>query len=172
MKRSLSAKISDLYETPWIIRQVETHLVFGPLSRYFPVGYALLAASLGGIVIGFFAVHKPIGQYIGSMADKLLFLVVSLMLLRITCRQQAILAWAATKFALGITAFMLLTAGSLMSFVRHQSDAWPNFFLGLIWIPGPEFIASITPHQKYVTIARIFLSIPCIIFGIRSGFWH
>jgi hypothetical protein len=67
---------------------------------------------------------------------------------------------------------MLATVGAGMSFQHHYADAWSNLILGLIWIPGLEFIAQVTPYQRYVTLARIALSIPCIYFGVKSGNWH
>ena len=89
-----------------------------------------------------------------------------------TYRQQAIVGWIAVKFALGIAAFMMATIGAGVSFQRGQADAWPNLFLGLIWIPWVEFIPKVTPHQRYVTLTRIALSIPCIVYGVKSGNWH
>ena len=89
-----------------------------------------------------------------------------------TYRQQAIVGWIAVKFALGIAAFMMATIGAGVSFQRGQADAWPNLFLGLIWIPWVEFIPKVTPHQRYVTLTRIALSIPCIYYGVKIGNWH
>lgn len=159
-------------ETPGLIRQVETHLVFGPLSRHFPLGYIALAFVVAGLVAAFFAQHQPVGQYIGSIADKLVFLIVPFLMLRATLRQQAIIGFLAVKITLGIAAFMMLSIGVPVSLQRHQSDALPLLFLGLIWLPSVEFLPSVTPHQKYVTLARLLLTIPCVYFGVRSGYWH
>jgi hypothetical protein len=163
---------SEWLETPFLIRQVESHLVFGPLSRYFPTGYVMLFCAASSLCLGVVATHKPIAQYIGSIADKLIFLFVPFILLRMTLRQQAIVGWMAVKGALGITGILCATVGAGVSFSRHQADALPNLFLGLIWIPGIEFIPRVTPHQRYVSIARVILSVPCIYFGIKSGNWH
>jgi hypothetical protein len=159
-------------ETPGLIRQVETHLVSEPLSRHFPLAYIALAFAVIGLVVAFFSLHQPLGQYIGAIADKLIFLVIPFLMLRMTLRQQAILGFLSVKVTLGIAAFMMLTIGVPVSLQRHQSDALPNLFLGLIWIPSIEFLPSVTPHQKYVTIARLLLSIPCVYFEVRSGYWH
>lgn len=159
-------------ETPFLIRHVESHLVFGPFSRYFDFAWIALIGAILSLIAGFFAVHMPIGQYIGSLVDKLIFLGVPLLMLTWTRRQQAIVGWFAVKFAFGIAAFMLATIGAAVSFQHGQADAWPNLFLGLIWIPGIEFIPKVTLHQRYVTLARIVLSVPCIYFGVKSGNWH
>ena len=160
------------FETPLMVRQVESHLIFGPLSRHVPLAYLALGFAVLSLIAGFFATGKPMGQYVGSILDKLIFLAVPLLLLRITYRQQAIVGWIAVKLTMGIVAFMFATIGAGVSFQRGQADAWPNLFLGLIWIPGVEFIPRVTPHQRYVTLARIALSVPCIYYGIKSGNWH
>lgn len=159
-------------ETPLLVRHLESHLIFGPLSRHFPLAYFALGIAILSFVAGFFAAGKPMGQYIGSNLDKLIFLIVALLLLRMTYRQQAIVGWLAVKISLGLAAFMMATIGSGVSFQRGQADAWPNLFLGLIWIPGVEFIPKVTPHQRYVTLARVILSVPCIYYGVKSGNWH
>jgi hypothetical protein len=159
-------------ETPFTIRQVESHLVFGPMSRYVPFAYVALAGGILSLIAGFFATGIPLGQYIGGIFDKLIFLAVPLLLLRMTYRQQAIIGWMAVKLALGIAAFMLATIGAGVSFQRGQADAWPNLFLGLIWIPGVEFIPKVTPHQRNISIARIVLSVPFIYLGVKSGNWQ
>ena len=159
-------------ETPFLVRQVESHLIFGPVSRYVPFAYVALVGGIISLVAGFLATGRPLGEYIGSIFDKLIFLFAPLILLRMTCRQQAIIGWIAVKSALGIAALIMATIGAGVSFQRGQADAWPILFLGLIWIPGVEFIPRVTPHQRYVTIARVLLSVPCIYFGVKSGSWH
>ena len=118
-----------------MIRQVETHLIFGPLSRHFPLGYIAIAFGVIGLVGAFFSLHQALGQYIGTIADKIIFLVVPILMLRMTLRQQAILGCLGAKITLGIVAFMMLTIGVPVSLQRHQFDAIPNLFLGLIWLP-------------------------------------
>lgn len=165
-------KSGTALETPFMIRQVETHLIFGPLSRHFAFGYAALIAAFLSLVGGFFAVQMPLAQYIGDLADKLVFLLVPFLLLTWTLRQQAIIGWIAVKGGLGLAALIMATFGAGISFQHGYSDAWALLFLGLLWIPAIEFIPKITPHQRYVTVARIALSIPCIYFGVKSGNWH
>lgn len=159
-------------ETPLAIRHVESHLVFGPLSRHFPLAYIALGLGVLNLLAAIFAGGPANGQHIGSIFDKVFYLIVPFLLLRMTYRQQAIVGWMATKFAFGLGAFMLVTIGAGASFRDNKADAWPNLLLGLIWIPGIEFIPKVTPHQRYVTLARIVLSIPCIYFGVKSGNWH
>lgn len=127
-----------VFETPGMIRQVETHLVFGPLSRHSRPTYTALPSLVPGA----------------------------------TPRQQAIVCFLTVKITLGIAAFGALTVGVPSSLLRHQSDALPILFLGLIWAPSIEFLPSVTPHQRYLTLARLLLTIPCVYFGVHSGYWH
>ncbi len=159
-------------ETPFLIRHVESHLIFGPFSRHFAFGYVVLIGAILSYFAAFFAVHVPLGQYIGNLIDKLIFLAIPLLFITWTRRQQAIVGWIAVKGALGMAAFLMATVGAGVSFQHGYSDAWANLFLGLIWIPGIEFVPKVTPHQRFVTLARIVLSIPCVYFGIKSGNWH
>ena len=171
-RKSIAERAKKL-ETPGLIRQVETHLVFGPLSRHFPLAYIVLALAAAGLGVSFLSRRdQSVGQYIGSIADRLIFFVGPILMLRMTLRQQAIFGFLVVKITLGFVGFAMLTVGFPVSLQRQQSDALPNLFLGLIWLPSVEFLPSVTPHQKYVTIARLLLTIPCIYFGVRSGHWH
>lgn len=164
-------KAGARFEKPFLVTQVETHLIFGPISRYVSFGYVAIFAGIVAVAAGFFAQHKPAIEYVGDTFDALLFLTVPILVLLWTRRQQAILGWIAAKAAVGVAAFMMATIGAGMSFMRGDADAWAFAFLGLIWIPGVEFIPKVTPNQRYVTITRIVLSIPCVYFGIKSGNW-
>jgi hypothetical protein len=156
-----------------LVRQVETHLIFGPLSRHFPLGYIALACTAIFLAGALVTSHQSRADFVIITAQVLMFSVfVVFFMLRMTLRQQAILGFIAVKLTQGIGAFMMITIGSAVSFQRHQSDAWPNLFLGLIWLPCVEFLPRVTPHQKYVTVARLLLSIPFIYLGVRSGYWH
>lgn len=50
-------------------------------------------------------------------------------------------------------------------------DALADLLLGLTWLPGLEFIHSLIPFQKYVTLLRLLLTIPWVYMGINSGNW-
>jgi hypothetical protein len=161
-------------ETPFTIRQVETHLVFGPLSRHLPFAYLILVSGIITLVWTLFHRSAPLGQHVSDITGILIFQIVllPLVLFRMTRRQQAIVGWGSIKFGLGFAAFMMMTIGGFGGLAQGHRDALPDLFLGLIWIPGVEFIPKIAPHQKYVTIARVLLSIPCVYFGVNSDEWH
>jgi hypothetical protein len=163
------------FETPLTIRQVESHLVFGPLSRHFPVAYLMLVTGVLKFFDDFRNTRVPAGQRIGGAIEDLFVWVglMPLLLSRMTRRQQAILAWGATKFTLAIAAFIMVAVGAGSAF--HEGDTRGGMvflFLGLLWFPSVEFVPSITPQQKFITLARLVLSIPLVIIGIRGGNWQ
>jgi hypothetical protein len=131
-------------ETPYLIQQVDTHLVFGPCVRYLPFGYVVLVGGIIGVVASFFASGVGSGEYFGNIIGKLIYLIIPFGLLKMSKRQQAIIGWLAVKFALGFGAFLIATVGSAESFTKGRSDVWAN----------------------------LFLTLPCVYFGIHSGNWH
>jgi hypothetical protein len=163
------------FETPFTIRHVESHLIFGPLSRHFPVAYL---AVVGGVLKVLGDVSKryaPSAQRLGEAIEDIIVWVVltPFILFRMTRRQQAIIAWGATKFGVGFAAFIMMTVGTGTSYQSDQPrDALVFFFLGLIWLPSLEFIPQLTPHQKYITLARLVLSVPLVTIGVQGGNWH
>jgi len=169
MKNMLASKVSFKgLETPFLVRQVETHLIFGPVSRHISLAYPLLVIAIFSLLTGFFASHVSTSYIL----DNLIFLLVPIVLMCATRLQQAIIGWISTKFSFGMAAFLMASVGSIGSFSKGSSDAWSNLFLGLIWIPWLEFIQEVTRHQKFITIGRLLVSIPCVYFGIKSGQWH
>jgi hypothetical protein len=85
-------------------------------------------------------------------------------------KSQAIIAYSVMKLTVAF-ASLLLVYGGILRLTTHAADSWPMFFLGLIWLPSLEFIPKITLYQKYLTIARFLLSIPCLILGNQPG-WY
>jgi len=153
------------FETPFTIHHVESHLIFGPLSRHFPVAYLALLFGVLKLANDFFNT-APIAQRVGGAIEDFFLWVglLPLILSRMTRGQQAIIAWGVTKFTLGFIAFLMMTVGAGISYQHGQPrDAIVFFLLGLIWLPSLEFIPRLTPHQKYITLARLVLSVPLVI---------
>jgi CDP-diglyceride synthetase len=157
------------FENPLIIRHVEEHLLFGPMSRHVSLGsLVLIGGLLSPLQLFFYPLKQPLGKDILDSINVVIMPLCALLTWyfsrRLSLRQQAITGWLATKSVLGLVCFLMLTAVVPMYFFQRDSNAWPVLFLALLWIPGIEFIPKVTPHQRYVTLARIALSIPCIHF--------
>jgi hypothetical protein len=40
-----------------------------------------------------------------------------------------------------------------------------------VWFPGPEFAPNIGKRQRFLTLARIAVSVPLIYLGSQAGSW-
>jgi hypothetical protein len=164
--KSLSIKWLD---KSWLRNQVENHLFFQYFAKYIPFGLVIILLVTVNIVYSLIDFEKSVTFII---YDNIFPLLIAVFLLTIPKLHQAIIGWIALKFTIGITAILLMTVGTILSYTEGRNDVIPNFLLGIIWIPLLEFIPGITSKQKYVTLARILLSIPVIYLGIDSGDWH
>lgn len=90
--------------------------------------------------------------------------------LKMSRYHQAALGWWIAKATLAMCSFVLLL-GSPVNFFRGRPDAVDLMLLGLIWFPGPEFASSIVSRQRYLTIARLLLTVLIAFLGIRAGRW-
>lgn len=154
-------------ESPWLAQQTKSHLVFGVFYSAIPLFWPVLLVAILYFLNAFLS-----GTLLQGLMQKYSLLLILFFFLKIKREYQAIVGWLAVKSAMGIAALMIATVGAGVSYSRGQTDFWPNLLLGLIWIPGPEFVTRLTPHQKWITLARLVLSAPCVYFGINSGFWN
>lgn len=115
--------MNERYETPLAIRHVESHLIFDPLARYAPIGLIALLGAAFTIANDVYQQRVTHGVRIASVIWDV-FIWGGLMLLfnlSMTRRQQAILAWGATKFTLAIAAFIMIFVGAGGAFTRATS---------------------------------------------------
>lgn len=157
-------------EHPWLVRQTETHLVFGVFARRIPLVYAALV--LGGLFAAYAFFAFPRGDYADALMPVFGVAIGLYGLAQASRLQQSIIGWCAVKFALLLTAIVFLAVGTPINLHNGAPSTWPDFALALIWIPSLEFIPVVTPHQRYLTIARLLLTVPFVYLGIASGNWH
>jgi len=161
-----------LSESPYIRRHVEAHLVFGPLSRGAPVAAIAASTIAAGFVVGYaYWSGEGFFAYLWEVLEPLAGMLVLASFLRLKRPEHVAATWLGTKILFGSVALGLVFLGAPLSFLQGRADAWPNLLLGLVWLPGVEFIPSVLPRQKYVTAARILLTLPCLHYGISSGQW-
>ena len=145
-----------LYEFDWSIRQVEGHLMFGPISRHFPFWIVSI------ILFASFFIWKRT-----ELSD--IFILAMLVyshlfvLRKKTLRQQALFGWWITKISLGAAAFIMLLMGLIFFFFKNQKDNLCIIVLGFLFLPVWEFIPKLSRYQKYITGVRI-LAIPITVF--------
>ena len=150
------------FETPWTIRQTESHLVFGPLSRHFPFAYIAVVI----VAVGMFAAIRSGGRE--ALRGVWVGFAVAF-LFKLTVRQQAIVGWLITKIMFSTLAVMAVIIIFPMTLTQHQPEAWSILALGLIWFPILGALPSLTLHQKYFTLARALLSVPALIWFSRTA---
>ncbi len=149
------------FETPLAIRHVESHLIFGPLSRHFPAAWLALVLAAAFCVVMFYT-SKSASDY-GTIPGMLFGLFALWMLTRATLRQQATFLWSICKGLLAVVSLITLPMLVGLWLRDNRTDLRPVVFMFLIWFPALEFIPRITPYQRYLTIARLGLSIPFVI---------
>ena len=174
-KDSLKYKIDSfgIMNSSWIKNQVDGHLFVGLIYRYIPT------FILGGLLIGLsylwkaFSTEKIVSSQIAAnlIEGGIITLAMIYGSFYLSKYHQAVISWITIKVSFGLLAFILMTVGTCISLSRHQSDALPNFLMGFVWLPCIEFIPTVVPHQKIVTIARLLLTVPLVYLGIQSGYW-
>ncbi len=161
------------FESPWLRQQVETHLFFGFVVRKLNLAWVVLGIGVVSFLSAFVTAKLPIAAIFASQFQIIMATAVAAYtLFNVSRVQQAVVGWIAFKGAMGVTALLMMTLGAFISRVKGQSDEVPNLLLGAVWVPWLEFIPTVTPHQKYITLARIILTIPLTIWGIRTGYWQ
>lgn len=143
--------------------------MFGPMSRHVSLGsLVLIGGLLSPVQLYFYPLSQPLGKDILDLIGVVILPLCALFTWhysrRLSLRQQAITGWLATKSVLGLVCFLMLTAAVPMFFFKRDPNAWPVLFIALLWIPGMEFVPKVTPHQRYLTLARIVLFMPCVYF--------
>jgi hypothetical protein len=164
---------SKFSDNPRIRRLVENHLVFGPISKYFDVGWMLIPLGMVGLVCALLFPPKFILAKIMSWYLPVMSVVAGIFVLHKPNRyEHAFYGWIGTKGGMGICALMFIVVGAPVSALRGKSDALPNLLLGLIWLPWLEFLPTLERKQKLITICRLIASVPVVYMGCQSRHWH
>lgn len=159
-----------MLESPWLRKQVETHFIFGPLSKSLSFGWILLF-----IFVMYFLTNFSGRLSAAKIAEgiSMLFLVVwlALFFFKMPRYHQAALGWCIIKTVLALVSFILLIVGGLIGFLRGQPDAIHLTLLSVIWFPSLEFLPKLIEEQKYITMGRIAFSVPIAYFGYLTDNW-
>ena len=162
----------EILDTPWLRKNIEGHLIFGPFVNRFPFGWVFLSLFLLYFIWGFAATDRALFLRFVSNLDKLFFIIIAVYFLKQPKYVQAAIGWCIVKFAGGLIAFVCLIAGGIVGFFREQPDAIHITLLAIIWLPGIEFIPKFSEIQKFITIGRILASIPIFFLWYQTGTWH
>jgi hypothetical protein len=172
MKIKPNKQALEIFETPWLRYHVEGHLFFGPLAKNFPFGWILFAIFTVYYIGAIVTTEKSLLLIFVANLDILFFILVSMYLLILPKYVQAAIGWCVTKFVGGLIAFIFLIAGGLVGFIRGQPDAIYITLIAIVCFPSIEFIPKLTKQQKYITLSRLFISIPIVFLWYSTGTWH
>ncbi|HWL52002.1 MAG TPA: hypothetical protein VNQ90_06180 [Chthoniobacteraceae bacterium] len=161
-------------ETPWTIEQVQGHLILGPIARHVKVSTLAIIVIVSSMVIDWATSQASLPRFALDQLFSLLFLGAVLHSHKVQTRQQqAIILWGAIKGTAGFACFVLITAGTMTQWFDEGNPlgALLCLILGLTWMPGPEFIPRLVPHQKAITAGRIVITLLCLAVSLQQGFW-
>jgi len=170
MGLKLNEQSLAMLDDPWLQRQVEGHLFFGPFSRNSSFGWIVVAGFALNVI--FSLSTSPTNSEIFGLIDKVFLLVLSFIFLKTSRYRQAAIGWCVTKFMLVVVCFLMLLAGGLVGFFQKKPDAMHIVLLSLIWFPSIEFIPSLQHKQKIITMVRLLVSPSIIYFWYQTGTWH
>ncbi len=80
-----------------------------------------------------------------------------LFLQKISPEKQVFGMWWVLKSASGFIGFIFILVVPFILYSRHDSTWWMFPVLGMLLMPGPEFIPKLSPHQKYISVSRLVL---------------
>lgn len=159
------------FARPAIQRHVESHLIWGPVSRHVPAPAVLCTGAIL-LSIGWIYSHpRTLASLPGNAFSIAIWAYVGWYLRRCARTEVAGIGWLMTKLFLGLPAFMLVVIGAPILFSQASPDAPIVLALGLVWLPAAEFIRPLSSYQRWITAARFALTIPLVILGIRTGCW-
>lgn len=165
-------KALEILDTPWLRRQVENHLVFGPLSRGGIVAWSLVLLTVIVIKLLVEGVPNITATNLVLYSNIIYASIVIYIFYKMPTYHRAAALWCVIKFTLFILTFIMLVAGGLVGFFSGKPDAIHITVLALIWVPGIEFLARFSEKQKIITAIKILVSIPIVFFWYKTGTWH
>ncbi len=172
MGSNINKDFLSIMEAPWLKKQVETHLIFGFCTRNVPLG--LLFSASCGVYIVFEVLTSRASFFVQLLnsSEPFFFLIAGLFLMKMSKYQQAAIGWWVVKGSLFLVCTTALVGYGLVGFFKGSPDAVHVTLMGLIWFPSIEFIPHLIEKQKFITLARISVSIPLLILWHQTGTWH
>lgn len=147
----------------WIQNQVDTHLIFGSLANHVKLRYIIIP------LVSLMSIYNICTNLSLSFFIIFTYILAGNSMRKFDRSTRLMIGWVVIKFTMAMTAFIFMVVGFPIRLKEKQPDAFPILLLGLIWLPFWEFFPKITKYQRYLTIARLILTIPMIYLIVRSG---
>jgi hypothetical protein len=158
---SPSENFIKIFDSPWLQNQVKTHLFFGEIKGK----YIYLAAIVAyvSMCIMFLVPQERNDIFSVFIEPRVVAFSVALILAIIFGNYKTnALLWAAIKFTVLFSSFICILCGSINLLRDDPADA-ELIIIGLFWFPGLEFVKNFTEKQKYITLARILITVPILL---------
>lgn len=140
-------------EPDYVTRQVQGHLILGPFIRHGWSMRPLYAVVI--LIAAIFTVRYRLG------AISLLYLtLMAISLFKVGQKPSSIQArhvWLGLKWGGGFLAMICIAIAPFIFASKGDPAWWMWIVLGLVIVPGPEFLRGLGPYQKYISAVRIVL---------------
>lgn len=152
-------------DTSWIRQQVTNHLLFNPvIVSQRNVKWFLIIFLLFYFVLLLINHDKYTWQHFARYVMYAPGILAILYLKRFQSYYLAALCWLTAKLILGVLSFCLILGG-IIYLLSGRGGAEVMIMLGLVWIPGLEFINKISRYQRVVTMIRIVFTLLVVLIS-------
>jgi hypothetical protein len=172
IETNLNRDFLSILEAPWLKKQVETHLIFGFCARNVPLGLLFSVLCVVYVVFDVLNSKSSFLVHLLNSLEPIFFIIAGLCLMKMPKYQQAAIGWWVVKGSLFLVCTTTLVGYGLVGFFKGSPDAVHLTLLGLVWFPSIEFVPRLIEKQKFITIARISVSIPLLVLWHQTGTWQ
>lgn len=164
-QESPSENFIKIFDSPWLRNQVKTHLFFGEGKEKYI--YLVAIVTYVSMCTMFLVPQEKHDIFSVFMEPRVgAFSVVLVLAIIFGNYKTNALLWAAIKFTVLFASFICILCG-LINLLRDDPADIELIVLGLLWFPSLEFINIFTKRQKYITLTRVLVSVPIILY-----LWH
>lgn len=157
----------EIFEAAWLRRQIENHIIWGPLSRGGHKAFIFLMLPTFVFYIWFSELSWPPSKDIGGYVEIVYFSIVFFIICKFPSYPRVVILWGSVKVTMFFLTFIMFFVGGVIGLLRDQPDAIHVILLALIWVPGLEFIPKLVRKQKIISIAKTIVSAPIVYHMIR-----
>lgn len=162
MNRNQLEFFSDAFHSPWLEKQVESHLFLGNYRhRIIYVGLIYFFILVWGL-LGYFFLNYPFTNIFEGPGNSGYLVIIFLVPLTKYNYARSVYCWVIVKcFFVAIT-FLFTLLGFIGSVFMGSKIGLYQLILGLIWFPSLELLPNLTEKQRFITLFRLIFSIPMI----------
>lgn len=146
--------INSIFDSPWIRKQVEGHLVCGLFKASRKSYWIVLVAIL--YLILFYKVQSTKDVTIVDLTfntSHLVAIIGIIYLAKFSHYHQAATCWFGMKLGFAMISFIFILMGAI-NVMREVDNGVTLLILGIVLMPSLEFLPKIDSYQKLISIFR------------------